>query len=264
MSFDLCQVKKAEKPYYIESIGIHIYTIEELCFYLYENIYLIDQTIINEALCDWLRDELGLKKLYRQLYEQLEKQEGIAHFVLPIFREIGYLSPEKMRQMQEKLGKLEVQPEDMRQKLKGDYLVKCGMYSNAMHEYEQILNRRGPGNLGAQFYAEIWNNLGCAYARMFLFEDAADCFLKGYRQAGTKELLRRYVSVLPLYLSDEEYRKKIKEVGADSQLVARIQEYNSKICRNLSQAEGNLEISREEAREMIGRIREDYCRSAKC
>ena len=71
--------------------------------------------------------------------------------MLPIFREIGYLSPEKMRQMQEKLGKLEVQPEDMRQKLKGDYLVKCGMYSNAMHEYEQILNRRGPGNLGAQF-----------------------------------------------------------------------------------------------------------------
>ena len=159
---------------------------------------------------------------------------------------------------------VEVQPEDMRQKLKGDYLVKCGMYSNAMHEYEQILNRRGPGNLGAQFYAEIWNNLGCAYARMFLFEDAADCFLKGYRQAGTKELLRRYVSVLPLYLSDEEYRKKIKEVGADSQLVARIQEYNSKICRNLSQAEENPEISREEAREMIGRIREDYCRSAKC
>ena len=96
MSFDLCQVKKAEKPYYIESIGIHIYTIEELCFYLYENIYLIDQTIINEALCDWLRDELGLKKLYRQLYEQLEKQEGIAYFVLPIFREIGYLWGEEL------------------------------------------------------------------------------------------------------------------------------------------------------------------------
>ena len=29
MSFDLCQVKKAEKPYYIESIGIHIYTMNK-------------------------------------------------------------------------------------------------------------------------------------------------------------------------------------------------------------------------------------------
>ena len=103
MGFDLCQVKRADKPYYIESISTNIYTIEELCFYLYENVCLIDQTIVNEALCDWLRDELGLKKLYRQLYEQLERQDGIAYFVMPIFREIGYLSPERMRQMQERL-----------------------------------------------------------------------------------------------------------------------------------------------------------------
>ena len=142
MGFDLCQVKRADKPYYIESISTNIYTIEELCFYLYENVCLIDQTIVNEALCDWLRDELGLKKLYRQLYEQLERQDGIAYFVMPIFREIGYLSPERMRQMQERLSKLEVQPEDVRQKLKGDYLVKCGMYGNAMHEYYQILGRK--------------------------------------------------------------------------------------------------------------------------
>lgn len=264
MSFDLCQVKRAAKPYYIESISTNIYTIEELCFYLYENVYLIDQTIVNEALCDWLRDELGLKKLYRQLYEQLDKQEGIAYFILPIFREIGYLSPEKMRQMQEKLGKLEVQPEDVRQKLKGDYLVKCGMYSNAMHEYYQILERRGPGNLGAQFYAEIWNNLGCAYARMFLFEDAAECFLRGYKQVETKEMLRRYVSVLPLYLSDEEYKKKLKALKADPHLVSRIQEYNSKICQNIAQIEENMEISEETEEELIRQMRADYCRSAKC
>ena len=264
MSFDLCQVKRAAKPYYIESISTNIYTIEELCFYLYENVYLIDGTIINEALCDWLRDELGLRKLYRQLYEQLEKQEGVAYFILPIFREIGYLSPEKMRQMQEKLGKLEVQQEDVRQKLKGDYLVKCGMYSNAMNEYYQILERRGPGNLGAQFYAEIWNNLGCAYARMFLFEDAAECFLKGYRQVGTKEMLRRYVSVLPLYLSDQEYKKKLQELGADPYLVSSIQEYNSKICQSIAHAGEGRELSWEEADEMIGQMREDYCRNAKC
>ena len=127
MGFDLCQVKRADKPYYIESISTNIYTIEELCFYLYENVCLIDQTIVNEALCDWLRDELGLKKLYRQLYEQLERQDGIAYFVMPIFREIGYLSPERMRQMQERLSKLEVQPEDVRQKLKGENL-HAGVY----------------------------------------------------------------------------------------------------------------------------------------
>ena len=42
----LCQVKKAERPYYIENISTNIYSIEELCFYLYNNIYLLDSTIL--------------------------------------------------------------------------------------------------------------------------------------------------------------------------------------------------------------------------
>ena len=29
----LCQVKKAEKPFYIENISTNIYSIEELCYY---------------------------------------------------------------------------------------------------------------------------------------------------------------------------------------------------------------------------------------
>ena len=264
MGFDLCQVKRADKPYYIESISTNIYTIEELCFYLYENVCLIDQTIVNEALCDWLRDELGLKKLYRQLYEQLERQDGIAYFVMPIFREIGYLSPERMRQMQERLSKLEVQPEDVRQKLKGDYLVKCGMYGNAMHEYYQILGRKGPGKLGTQFYAEIWNNLGCAYARLFQFEDAADCFFRAWKQVKTKEMMRKYVSVLPLYLKEDQYREKLRQLGADGYLISRIQEYNAEICKKAGEPGQREEYDEETLKEKIRQMREDYCRSAKC
>ena len=264
MSFDLCQVRMAEKPYYIENIGKHIYSIEELCFYLYRNIYLIDETIVNEVLCDWIRDELGLKKLYRQLYEQLEKQQGVVYFIVPIFREAGYLSVKKLREVQEKLGKLEVQPEDSRQKLKGDYLVKSGMYSSAMHEYYQILDRKGPGKLGSQFYAEIWNNLGCAYAHMFRFKEAADCYLTAWKQTRTKELLRKYVSALPLYLPEEEYKKKLQELGADSGLISKIQEYNSKILQEPSQAINQSYAEHENVGKLLEELKEEYRRSSKC
>ena len=36
--YQLCQVRRAKHPYYIESISTNIYTIEELCFYLHQNI----------------------------------------------------------------------------------------------------------------------------------------------------------------------------------------------------------------------------------
>ena len=57
----LCQVKRAKNPYYISNISTNIYSIEELCYYLYHNIYLLDETIINEQLLVWMKEELHLR-----------------------------------------------------------------------------------------------------------------------------------------------------------------------------------------------------------
>ena len=141
MSYDLCLLPQAKKPYYIENIRMNIYSLEELCFYLYNNACLIDESLLNERLLDWLRDELGLTRLYRQLYDQLEKKDGIGFLVLPIFREAGYLTTSAMREYQEQLQKLEVQSSDMKQKLRGDYLVKERMYGRAVSEYRDTLKR---------------------------------------------------------------------------------------------------------------------------
>lgn len=263
MSYDLCLRRQAEKPYYIENIRTGIYSLEELCFYLYHNICLIDDTIMNEGLCNWIRDELGLARLYRQLYAQLEKKDGAVFFIMPIFREAGYLSQQEMREYQERLAKLEVQSEDMKQKLRGDYLVKEKMFARAIREYDQILSRRNPGKLGTQFYAAIWNNLGCAYAGLFQFEQAAQCYQESYSLMKTKETFRKYVSALPLFLSEEEYQKKLSDLHADTYLVQKIQEYNAKV---LSRREFREELARslEGSRAtLVKDLKEEYCRSTK-
>ena len=264
MSFDLCQVKPAAKPYYIENISTSIYSIEELCYYLYQNVYLIDETIVNEGLCDWIRDELDLKRLYRILYEQLEKGSGIASFIIPIFRETGYLSAKQLKAYQEALGRLEVQPEDARAKLKGDYLVNSGMHATAVNEYLRILDRQGPGGGGAAFYSEIWNNLGCAFARMFRFEQAADCFRKAWKLARTKETLRKYVSVLPLYLSAEEYRQALGRLGADEELIRLIQEYNKSLGEHARERNERRKRKAAAPLDQLEQLKEDYRRSANC
>ena len=262
MSFDLCQVRQAEKPYYIENINTNIYSIEELCYYLYENMYLIDQTIVNEALCEWIRDELGLRRLYRQMMDHLEKEDGAAWFIMPIFREIGYLSSQQMKEYQEKLGKLEVQPEDQRQKLKGDYLVRCGMFSSAVSEYYQVLGRQGPGVLGSEFYSQLWNNLGCALARLFRFEEASECFYQGWKLTRTKEMLRKYVSTLPLFLDNAEYENKLRRLGADNVLIRRIQEYNTSVCDDAVLQAGKWREQQTDPKETLKQLMEDYRRNA--
>ena len=245
MSYDLCLLPQAKKPYYIENIRMNIYSLEELCFYLYNNACLIDESLLNERLLDWLRDELGLTRLYRQLYDQLEKKDGIGFLVLPIFREAGYLTTSAMREYQEQLQKLEVQSADMKQKLRGDYLVKERMYGRAVSEYREILKRKNPGKLGVQFYAAIWNNLGAAYAGMLDFRRAADCFLEAYHLTRTKETFRKYISTLPLFLSEEDYQKQLEELKADPYLVQKIQEYNAKMCTSEEYLEEKERMHRE-------------------
>ena len=264
MSFDLCMVPQASKPFFIENINTNIYSIEELCYFLYGNVYLIDGTIMNEELCDWIRDELGLKKLYRTLYEHLENNRGAEQFIMPIFREIGYLDPKQMKEYQEKLSRLRVQPEDERQKLKGDYLVRCGMHESAVSEYRQILSRQGPGSLGTEFYAGIWNNIGCAYARMFRFREAADCFYQAWSIGRTRETLRKYVSVLALYLDENQYRKKLETLGADKELISAIADYNAGIAKEAARRSKRGKTGREDAAAELKTLKDEYRRSAGC
>lgn len=263
MGYDLCLVKQAEKPYFIENIRTGIYSLEELCFYLYNNICLIDDSILNEGLCDWIRDELGLARLYRQLYEQLEKQSGAVFFVLPIFREAGYLTHAEMREFQDRLAKLEVQSDDMKQKLRGDYLFREKMYARAIGEYREILRRRNPGKLGTQFYAAVLNNLGAAYAGLFQFETAAECFHESYELMKTKETFRKYISALSMFLDEEEYGKRLKELKADPVLVKSIQDYNAKLCAKPELAKRLAKSRGEDAEKLFDELKEQYCRSTK-
>lgn len=263
MSYDLCLPVRAEKPYYIESIRTGICSLEELCFYLYNNVCLIDESIINEELCDWIRDELGLTRLYRQLYEQLEKQTGVAFFVLPIFREAGYLSHTQLREFQEQLSRLEVQSEEMKQKLRGDYLVREQMYARAIMEYRRILKHRNPGKLGTQFYAAVMSNLGVAYAKLFRFRQAAECFRESYGMMRTKETLRKYISTLPLFLEEKEYQERIAQLDADPGLVQKIQEHNARVCTRPEFTDGLERARGRDASEVLGELKEQYIRSTK-
>ena len=86
----LCQTKKAERPYFIENISTNIYSIEELCYYLYHNLYLIDASVINEELCMWIQQELELPKLATKLRPKLQNYTNAEDVLYPIFKEINY------------------------------------------------------------------------------------------------------------------------------------------------------------------------------
>ena len=89
--YRLCGAKYAQTPYYIENISTSIYSIEELCYYFYNNIPLLDSTIIGTELTKWIASELNLPKLAENMNIALERRKSILGFLTPAFPECGYL-----------------------------------------------------------------------------------------------------------------------------------------------------------------------------
>ena len=111
----LCQTKKAEIPYYIENISTNVYSLEELCYYFYHNLYLIDETILNENLCRWIQEELELPKLAARLRMLEERDFSIEEFLYPVFKEINYLTYEEMKSLNIQIHKLAEEPALLRE-----------------------------------------------------------------------------------------------------------------------------------------------------
>lgn len=77
----ICIGKIGEKGYYFEDTGIQIFSYEELCYYMSQHMICYIHTLPGEDLLAYIRDELDLDKLSKQLSKLLdpEKEIGRAH-----------------------------------------------------------------------------------------------------------------------------------------------------------------------------------------
>ena len=176
----LCQVKKAEKPFYIENISTNIYSIEELCYYLYNNLYLVDRSLISNKLCTWLDEELKLPKLAAKLRPFIGKEAGLEENLYPIFKEINYLAYEELRILNGRIERRNKESEEIREKRKGDALMENRMYVNAIRVYQKLLEKDSR-EISREMRERILHNQGCAYSYLFQMDKALDCFFAAWK-----------------------------------------------------------------------------------
>ena len=204
-SLILCHDRHAAHPYEIARIHCRIFTIEELCYYLCNNLYLIDYTIMNEQLCSWLEDELGMTSLAESLRDVLRLHGSVEKFVLTILKASRiYREPEMIR-IQNVLEHLKNQKDIERQKYKGDNLLESGEVEEAILVYQAILNQEKDETVDDKFYGKIYAGLGAAYGRLFLYQESAKMYDRAYQICGDETLLKPYLYASYKYLSLEEY-----------------------------------------------------------
>ena len=165
----LCRGKKADTPLTVLQTGVKLYTAEELCYYIYNNIYLIGQDFIDDNLISFL-DETGEKELAERVRKLKETGGSLAQIFVIILKTIDYYSVAEIEQLKGILNTLGKQSVCERLKARGDGYLNAGYYFAAVRCYESIIKDYKGKDLLAADYAKVYHNLGTAYARMFMYD----------------------------------------------------------------------------------------------
>lgn len=167
--------KRTTNPYYIKEAGINIYSIEELCYYLYNNTYMVGPEFFCEELTQFVTKELELPSLGQRLKQRIDYKDTLDTMVMEVLTSVEYYSHEECKSIEETIKALGSKSKSERMKARADMLLDRKKYVSAANAYKDILNSHEEV-LEGSFVANIWNNLGVVYSRQFLFADAVNCF----------------------------------------------------------------------------------------
>ena len=240
-SLILCHKKRARQPYEITRVHIRIHTIEELCYYVCNNLYLIDHTFMNRQLCDWIEMELEMEELANNLREELSKNCSQDQFVIALLKGSVIYNISEVNKIQLKLDKLRNQKDVERAKYKADCLMERKEYEDAILVYQAIVNNTWDESVPTQFYGCVYACLGTAYGRMFLYEEAAVAYKEAYRLCEEAQMLKAYLYCCMKSKTQEKYVKMLSGNSAFLSADAMLKEDMKK-----ARKEEDLDIKEEE------------------
>ncbi len=205
----LCIGRRAENPYFFDKTCQNIYSIEELCYVLGENAYLLDEEIEDKQLVKWIEKECGLTELSENLHILISQKASVAAFVGTIFEYTGYYSKEKETQLESVLKSGRNLNLYERKKAKADSLVKRGKLALAITEYDSLIKEIPEPE--KELLAQVHHNKGVAQTGLFAYEYAASEFLKAYELMGDDGNYLAYLAAKRMKLKEQDYIKFVAE-----------------------------------------------------
>ncbi len=172
----ICKYPRTKTPYYLEQVGLNLYSLEELAWFLYHNICLADRQMFDERLCRWIAEDAHYPDLARRLQNGMAAGSNFHNLVLSVVGAVDLFSNRQLAELGDRLKGLSQLQEQERLKLRADELLDSRNEWAAIGEYRHILRMHQNNRLGMSFYGAVWHNLGVCYARQFLFAEAAECF----------------------------------------------------------------------------------------
>ena len=182
----LCRQSIAANPFYIDTLSLNIYSLEELCYYMKNNPDLLDADFASRELCNWLGRELGMVELSNELLSLIGEGVSLHVFAEHVLSSCGYLTKKEIRDVVGIIESYETITENERKKIRADKLLASDRIIDAIYAYEDLA---GSSDLGSTLRGDVNHNLGVCFARLFFFDEARRYFEEAYKKNQKKATL---------------------------------------------------------------------------
>lgn len=211
MRVSVCVGDYAKTPYCLPGIEMNVYCMEELCYCMKENAFLLDPALMNDGLLHWIEQECGLKELARALHPLVHRQGSLSAFVGMMLKFTGLYTEAEAMEVEQVLKQGAGLSRIEKRKSQVDYLVKKKKYLSAIREYDNLtvkwreLEEKGEPLPAVNCLSSILHNKGVALAGLMLYDRAADCFLAAYETDQDPDCYRDFLAAKRMTLTEEEY-----------------------------------------------------------
>ena len=120
----LCRDGKAKKPYPVPELGISLYSAEELCYYIYHYVFLLEPDFVDEELLEFIGTGLGLSGLEAKIRRWIAEEADLSQVLYMILQDVHYYNETELAAFRAQLEWLKKARPSERAKKKADYLLE--------------------------------------------------------------------------------------------------------------------------------------------
>lgn len=210
----LCEARQAVIPYVFVNTKVEVYSYEELCFYIYNNVALLNREQFQGKLVQWIKSELGMEDLAAAIMEKLSADSELVEILVVILSAGSYYEAAEIRQFIEKQELVELLPENEKIKLRADSFLMYKRLLKAISLYDDIL-RQEETIEDRRLIGDVYHNRGVALAKNMELSKAKLSFLEAYEYNKKKPSLEAYITLRLLEDPPEVVMPEAKTFGME-------------------------------------------------
>lgn len=239
-----CSSPLALTPYHFRLTDTNVYSMEEVCYYIWHNIYMIQEEVFDREFVMWIEKELHMEETSHKLACLIQDHKNLKDIVVTICCSCDYYDEEEINALIRLMDEIEQMPAYARKKHKGDTYLACHSYEKALEEYEKVFESDEILHAEKEAYGSIFHNMGVAYSNLAEFRKATEYFLKAYEQNKKDASLSQGLFALRLSKDVEGYKKALVDFDVSPEKQLQWEKEYTQVISQSSQCREALKIEK--------------------